>query len=560
MELKEIQHKVSNLYSDKSASVGDYILVGKDLKNIKNKIPQYMRKTKVAFLSSFTVQGLSEVFSSNALFHNVFVDTYNAPYNQFTQEILDNGSGLYKFNPDIVYVLVDARDIRDNKHIEDLVSSLSLNTNAKIIFSNFVVSPKEYGNTVDEMRVEELNKILKKIVNEYKNFSVFNFEDFLKKIGKDKYWYTKFTELGDIRLAVDAFPALSEVFAEYVVVKTGVTKKCLVLDLDNTLWKGIVGEDGVDGIVPDVDFQKYILSLYDKGVLLAINSKNNEKDAYDAIDNNKDMILKGKHFAAHRINWNDKATNMRELADELNLGMDSFVFVDDSAFEQDLIRSSFPEIAVVPINRLNTYTGFSSKGITEEDKKRSQMYKDEKKRNELKFSSIDVDDYLRTLELKVKIKEVSKETIPRTSQLTQKTNQFNLTTRRYSEDDIKNFVKKGWKIWTLEASDKFGDYGIVGVVILEPKGDIWNIDTFLLSCRILGRKVEEVLFGYILDNAKKENISTIVGKFIPTQKNKPSETFFADIGFKEVSKSDKIHIYEYHITRDFKTPSFIELN
>ena len=131
----------------------------------------------------------------------------------------------------------------------------------KIIFSNFVVSPKEYGNTVDEMRVEELNKILKKIVNEYKNFSVFNFEDFLKKIGKDKYWYTKFTELGDIRLAVDAFPALSEVFAEYVVVKTGVTKKCLVLDLDNTLWKGIVGEDGVDGIVPDVDFQKYIIAL-----------------------------------------------------------------------------------------------------------------------------------------------------------------------------------------------------------------------------------------------------------------------------------------------------------
>jgi len=353
---------------------------------------------------------------------------------------------------------------------------------------------------------------------------------------------------------------LSEALLGYTVAYAGVTKKCLVLDLDNTLWKGIVGEDGMQNIVPDIDLQKYIFSLHEKGVLLAINSKNNEKDAYDVIDNNPDMILRRKHFTAYRTNWNDKASNMRELADELNLGTDSFVFVDDSPFEQELIRNSFPEIAVVPIERLSVYAGFSSEDITEEDKNRSQMYKDEKKRYELKTASLDVDDYLKTLELKVKIKEMSEETIPRASQLTQKTNQFNLTTRRYSEDDIRDFIKKGWKLYTLEASDKFGDYGLVGVVILEPKDNVLRIDTFLLSCRILGRKVEEVFFGFILANAKKENISIIVGEFIPTQKNKPSEKFLTDIGFKETSKNDKAFIYEYNVVNDFKIPNFIELN
>jgi FkbH-like protein len=560
MEFKEIQHKISNIYADTSATAGDYISVGKKLLDFQADRPQYIRKTRVAFLSSFTIQGLPEVFSSNALFHNLFVNTYNAPYNQFTQEILNVESGLYKFNPYVIYILIDARDIRDNKHIEDLVSSLSLNTNAKIVFSSFAVSPKKYDNTAGVVKVKELNKILREAVNNFKNFSIFDFEDFLQRIGKDEYWYTKFTELGDIRLTMDAFPALSEEFMEYIVARMGATKKCLVLDLDNTLWKGIVGEDGVQNIIPDVNLQEYILTLYEKGILLAINSKNNKKDALDAINNHPDMLLKKEHFAAYCINWNDKASNMRELAKELNLSLDSFVFVDDSAFEQDLVRSSLPEIAVVPIDRLKTYAGFASGSLTKEDKKRSQMYKDEKKRDELKVKSLDVNDYLKTLELKVKIKEASEGTLPRISQLTQKTNQFNLATRRYSEVNIRDFIKKGWKVWTLEASDKFGDYGIVGVVVLEPKDNVWRIDTLLLSCRILGRKIEETFFEYILENARKEQILTIVGEFIPTQKNKPSEAFLTSIGFKEISKNNKMFVYEYDTKQDFERPDFIELN
>lgn len=560
MEFKDIQYKTSILYADKNASIGDYILLGKQIKDCESVLPQYVRKIKTAFLSSFTMQGFTEIFSVNAVFHNMYIDTYSAPYNQFTQEILGKESGLYKFNPDIIYIMIDAKDISGKEHIESLFNSLSANIDAKIVFFEFVTSPQKYRNTISSERVKELNTILEEVSKNYRNVSLFDFEYFLENIGKDKYWYTKFTELGDIRLAVDAFPILSEALSFYAVARAGVTKKCLVLDLDNTLWGGIVGEDGVQNIVPNADLQKYILELYKNGVLLAINSKNNEEDAFNAIDNNKDMVLKKTHFTAHKINWNDKASNMRELAKELNLGIESFVFVDDSPFEQELIRKSFPEIAVVPIDRLDTYSGFYSEGFTKEDKKRSQMYQDEKKREELKAVSTDVYEYLKTLELKVEIEEVNDNTIPRTSQLTQKTNQFNLTTRRYSEDDIKNFVKNGWKMWTLKANDKFGDYGIVGIVIIEPKGDAWRIDTFLLSCRILGRKVEEVLFGFILDNAKKEGIRSILGEFISTQKNKPSETFLPDLGFRNVLKEDNVSMYEYDVIQDFKIPDFIKLN
>jgi FkbH-like protein len=279
---------------------------------------------------------------------------------------------------------------------------------------------------------------------------VFDFATFLNQIGKEKYWYTKYKDLGDLRLAPDAFVPLSEKLLRYVVDFLGATKKCLVTDLDNTLWKGIVGEDGAREVVPNKDIQNYLLELSKLGTILAINSKNNPEDAFETIDNHPDMVLRKNNFAAWRINWQDKAQNIRELAIELNLGLDSFVFIDDSSFEMNLVRDYLPEVAVMPPELIKDYSGFQKSSVTKEDERRGEMYQEEKKREEFKTSFGNIDDYLKNLEIKIKVAEANSKNIPRVSQLTQKTNQFNVTTRRYSEDDIRNFIKNGSKIWTLE--------------------------------------------------------------------------------------------------------------
>ncbi|MDP3764328.1 MAG: HAD-IIIC family phosphatase [bacterium] len=519
MQFSELQLEVSNLMAKSGGSVADYLSLAEELPSYADKQPHYFRKIRVAFLSNFTLQALPEVLKVQAVFYNIWADTYLGGYDQYAQDILNLESELYKFKPDLVYFLIDEIGI-DKNQIKELANKLSDGGfKTKLI----------WGSTVKE-----------------------KFKD---------HWYTKYKELGDLRLAPQAFPSFSnkELIAEVIAI-SGSTKKCLVVDLDNTLWNGIVGESDHKEIKPEQDLQKYILELYNKGIILAINSRNNYDDSLSVINEHPDMVLRANNFIAMKINWEDKAKNMIELASELNISLDSFVFIDDDSFQRESIKNRFPEVAVLTPESLKGYQGFSSSALTEEDKNRGKMYAEENKRKKLQSSLGGVEDFLKQLDLKIEIAPINSNSLARVSQLTQKTNQFNLTTRRYSEKEIGDFVADGWKVWTVQVKDKFGDYGIVGVCMIEPKDSIWYIDNFLLSCRILGREIEKVFLGHVLAQAKTCGAASVLGEFIPTAKNQPCQNFYPNNGFNLTRENDNVTSYKHSLAQAYKVPDFIKIS
>ena len=328
-------------------------------------------------------------------------------------------------------------------------------------------------------------------------------------------------------------------------------KKCLVLDLDNTVWGGVLGEEGISGIRIGGDypgraflfFQKSLVKLSKEGVILAVCSKNNEQDVLDAWEKNPFMVLKKEHFAATRINWNDKVTNLRELADELNIGLDSMVFVDDSPAERELIRQMLPMVSVpdfpaqpygLPVFfRQLVEDYFKMYTITAEDKKKTEQYRANAARVRARSSFGDYNDFLESLDIRITVAGANAFNIPRIAQLTQKTNQFNLTTKRYTDADIRDFLSKGWKIWCMAVSDRFGDNGITGTVLVD--GD--RIDTFLMSCRILGRGIEEAFLKQVLALLKAQGLRRVRARFVPTAKNALVKDFYDKCGFSWVSEN-----------------------
>lgn len=557
MTFVEIQRRISE-FVEKDATTADYLDIEKKLDKIEGKIPSYVRHIRLAFLSSFTLQGLPKVVRIRGVFHNLFVETYCAPYNRFAQEIIDGNSGLFSFRPDCVFLLVDGRDIFDEgaRILEDFLRTLKIrvkNIDAKIVMANFIPS-----TALDYVKTKSLNDLLNTEFSNHRRFQIFDFVSFLDRIGKEKNWCTKYMELGDLRLAPSAFPAFAEELLGYAVAVGGNTRKCIVADLDNTLWSGIVGEDGPDRIVPDRAIQKQLHDFRNEGIVLAINSTNNKDDVNSAFSH-KDMLLGMEDFAASKINWERKDFNLEDLAEDLKLGTDSFVFIDDDPLQRNLIRGVFPEVAVLPPSLIYSFKGFRRWYATEEDKRRSIMYTEERKRNEFRRSFAKVEDYLRTLQLAIRVREADKSVISRVSQLTQKTNQFNLTTRRYSEENILCFINLGWRIWIMDMQDIFGDYGITGICMVEPHDSYWRVDNFLLSCRVLGRGVEQAFLGKIIEEAKRAGVVRIVSEFIPTAQNKPCETFLCDMGFSLNKQGDSSNFYEFDTRNEYRIPDFIKI-
>ena len=332
-------------------------------------------------------------------------------------------------------------------------------------------------------------------------------------------------------------------------------KKCIVLDLDNTLWGGVLGEEGVSGIKIGGDypgkafafFQKSLLQLSKDGVILTVCSKNNETDVMEVWEKNPFIVLKKEHFAAYRINWMDKATNIKELADELNLGLDSFVFVDDNPTERELIKQVLPMVSVpdFPIQPYELPMFFKKLvedyfkvySITEEDKKKTEQYKANAARAQAQHSFADFDAFLESLDIQITIEEANEFNISRIAQMTQKTNQFNLTTKRYTDAEIKGFLAQGWKIWCISVADKFGDNGITGCIIVN--GD--TIDTFLLSCRILGKGIERAFIKKILLMLRESGVTAVKADYLPTAKNAQVKDFYDRCGFSCIADETDGH-------------------
>jgi FkbH-like protein len=348
-----------------------------------------------------------------------------------------------------------------------------------------------------------------------------------------------------------AYPAIADDLTRYVRSALGRIRKCVVVDLDNTLWGGIVGEDGIEGIglgrdYPGNcyrDFQKELLKLYHRGILLAINSKNNEADALEVLDKHPDMVLRRRHFAAYRINWQDKASNLKALAKELNIGIDSMVFVDDNPRECELVRRQCPECLVFCLPEkpyliprfLDSVPGLECVSLTEEDTRRGEMYQAQLVRGHAAARFGNLEDFWKDLELEVRIEPAQRFSIPRIAQLTQRTNQMNLTTRRYTEPQVEALAgDPSWRVVSVAAKDRFGDHGIVGAMFIRFDGDRCHIDSFLMSCRVLGLNMEQYMIAHAAQIARQANSKTLVGEFIPTAKNKVAADMYSRLGFKKV--------------------------
>lgn len=403
-------------------------------------------------------------------------------------------------------------------------------------------------NTSDfsfEEAIYDFNSHILKLEINNKNIKIIDFSDFVSKYPQIdfidwKYYFTSQLAFS-AKLAKD-FKAWFDLQKNKIALKR---KKCIILDLDNTLWGGVLGEDGIEGIKIGGDypgkaflyFQKALIELSKSGVILAVCSKNNVNDVLECWNKNPFNLINKEYISAYRINWNNKADNIRELASELNIGLDSFVFIDDNPTERELVKQTLPDV-VVPefpeqpyglVSFIEELTDkyFSVYSLTEEDRNKTSEYKANIERKNAEKAFTDIDSFIKSLEIKLSIQKVNGMNISRIAQMTQKTNQFNLTTRRYTENDIQKLITENAKIWCLSVRDRFGDSGITGVIIV--KND--KIDELLLSCRILGKKIEFVFVSKILTTLKEEGLKLLKAEYLPTLKNSQVKEFYEKCGF-----------------------------
>ena len=347
---------------------------------------------------------------------------------------------------------------------------------------------------------------------------------------------------------------------------TGRTRKAVVVDLDNTLWGGVIGEDGIDGIkigreYPGAAFlalQRALLDLHRRGVILAIASKNDERDALDVLDRHPGNLLRREHFAAHEIGWNPKPESLRRIAAELNIGLDSLVFVDDNPAEREAVRRELPQVLVVELPQdpmqyaasLRALPCLERVRVSSEDRDRGRQYAEQRSRAAYKTSAATLEDYYRSLEMIVEIAPLGDANRARISQLTQKTNQFNLSTRRYDEAALAALAAEdATRVYGCSVRDRFGDNGLVGVVIVRDRSPAFEIDTLLLSCRVIGRTIETAMLSYVATQARRAGARSLRGWFVPTAKNEPAADFYSRHGFEQVEARDGASLWQCDLLR-----------
>ena len=532
---------------------------------------------KVAFLSTYTVEPLRELLRALALAHGVAVEFYFGGFGQLEQEVLKPGSGLEAFEPDAVVLAwrledllpglsgVGGRGDEDSvleTRLAALLDGLADGYQGSTVLAHTFDCPASVPMGVIDYeqpgglraRVEHFNAVLRQCAESRPALHLVDTERVARRAGaawfQPRHWYSARAPHGPAALL-----ELSREYAAYLRALAGRTAKVVMLDLDNTLWGGVLGEDGADGVElgPDypgnafVAFQQELKGLAARGVLLVLNSKNNEDEVRGLFASHPHMLLGWDDFAASRVNWQDKASNAEELADELGLGLDSFVFVDDSPHELEVVGSRFPGVSTVQVpadpaelpGLLSRRGYFESLSFSAEDSRRGELYRAEGERKTLRGSSRSLDDFYRSLNMRLRVHEVGEGELARVAQLTQKTNQFNMTTRRYSEAETALLLTDdATVVRAYSLVDRFGDSGIVSVVIARKGSEAWELDSFLMSCRVIGRTVETAILALIADEARAASAGTLVGDFLPTKKNAPASGVYEAHGFVENGGAD----------------------
>lgn len=551
-----------------------------------------MTPMRVAVLRSFTVEPLVSPLRAAALLAGIEAEVKLGEFNSYAQEVLDPASWLYRYEPGVAILAVQTRDLapelwdavpldagaleaietRVLETFESILRAFRSHSAASLLIHALELPVMAAHGLLDDQSeagqsgaVRRINAGLRRLVAGYRGVYVLDYDALVCRHGRlrwhdEQKWLTV-----RMPIAADFHREMVAEWLRFLLPLAGRVAKVLVTDLDNTLWGGVIGEDGLAGIKLGIEYQgagfralqQAMFDCYSRGMLLAVASKNNERDALEAIDGHEQMILRRTHFAALRINWNDKAQSLREIAAELNVGIDALAFVDDNPVERARIRQELPEVTVIDLpenpleyaRALRASPVFERLAVSAEDLERGRYYAEQSSRADLERSVGSVEDFYRSLGQEVEITQVAPDTVARVAQLTQKTNQFNVTTRRYTEQQILEMAAAGAQVFAVRVKDRFGDNGIVGVVIGRPDGARYAIDSFLLSCRVIGRTVETAIVSALAAEARSLGAASIEGEFIPTRKNEPASRFFELHGFEPAGEREGAALWRLDLSR-----------
>jgi FkbH-like protein len=571
-----------------SSKPADAMFCSSSIAGIKNTLRTHkaVNALKTFIVRSVTVEPILPYLATQAALAGYLLDLRLGGFGSFVDELLNSDSDLARFQPDLVLIVLDLEEIAGRlpqacadgigsaveteieesvARIGQLLRTCRSRNSTRILLQGLIVPDFTSLGDVGDANVphglanavQRLNRRLASLCRAITDCVFFDVDRLAARHGRARW--------RDARMYLASrLPVSAEFFLPYSrgLVRTFSTlfrapRKVLCTDLDNTLWGGILGEDGIDGISTGsafpgnsyLEYQIYLKQLLARGILLAIASKNNETDVREAFQaRSADLALTFDDFVATRINWNDKSQSIRELAKELSVGLDSFVFVDDNPAECEAIRQQLPEVAVVaaPVEEpwklveiLADQPFFDTAAVTEDDVNRGGEYKAQAQRAEFERTVGSRDEFLASMGIVCTFQSALHAPLPRAVQLLSKTNQFNLTTRRRSAAEIEEFASvAGGQAIAIRVHDRFGDAGVVGLALARNRGDSCYIDSLLLSCRVIGRGIETALLAYIAEQALRNGATRLVGEFIPTNKNSPCTTFYSDHGFNHVLNAD----------------------
>ena len=541
-------------------------------KNLKKENGNH-RKVRVALLGDSATQMMVKALKGYGYEAGYQYQVFEADYNQIERQVFDYTSELYESQPDFVIIFQSVQKLQKKFHktpadkqagfaeehlafVESLYQTITGKLKTKVIFCNFPeYGEMVYGNFANKTersftwQLRKINTGLMELGRDLKNLFICDLMQLQAQYGSAFAFDPKLYVTADMVFSLDFLPIVAKNITDIIAAISGQFKKCLIMDLDNTMWGGIIGDDGIENIhVGDLgigkaftELQRWAKDLQQRGIILAVCSKNTDHIAREPFEKHPEMVLRLDDIAVFVANWENKASNIRHIQGILEFGFDSMVFLDDNPFERNLVRDNIPDITVpelpedpaeyVPfLRRLNL---FETASYSENDTSRTKQYQVEAKRREFAESFNTEGDFLKNLEMISEVKPFDAFTTPRVAQLTMRSNQFNLRTVRYTEEDVREMSASGRHLtfsFTLE--DRFGDHGLISVVILEKKNerDLF-VDTWIMSCRVLKRDMENFVLNRLVEAAKAHGFERLAGEFIPTPKNGIVKDHFQNLGF-----------------------------
>lgn len=550
---------------------------------------------RLALLGNCATQLLATAVRGAGVEEGLNLQILDMDYNQILPQTMDPHSELYESKPAYVLLQICAEKLWEEfcgepleqrasfaqRRIEEIIrywDDITRYSSARILQFDFVeLNDQTFGSyglkvhTSFISQIRRLNVLLMDEAEKRKNVFLLNLAAAQAELGRKQFFDEKYYYSAKMPISLTALPEVAKLVIDMVKVLQGKIKKCIVLDLDNTLWGGVIGDDGMSGIqIGELgsghafsNFQLWLRELKNRGVVLAVCSKNNEDTAREPFQKHPDMTLKIEDISIFIANWQDKAGNIKMIQQTLNLGMDSFVFLDDNPFERNMVSSMIPEITVPELPEdpagylayVQSLNLFETASFSSEDQNRTSQYQAEIGRVTLQRQYESIDDYLKSLEMIAEVKPFDEFQYPRIAQLTQRSNQFNLRTVRYTEEEIAKVAQDDSKLtlyFTLR--DKFGDHGLISVVILDKQDDKLFVDTWLMSCRVLKRGMEEFIVNQIVETARANGFAKVVGEYLKTPKNAMVEHIYEKLGFDAIGENQfAADIEKFKLNRTFIT-------